>query len=264
MRKTILALDPIKREPVIREMTAAERPLQDFGEDIGILLFQPWYYCIPTVGHISYAKSYDFPVRLKFVDDPFDAAGFHESSPQNKGWNLDAWINAAQELQEEGIRAIVCGCGLTGMIQKELQAAVELPVYTSSLLFIPEIHETLADGKRIGILTVSSEQLTAHEGAIFDGCDIDRSIPLAIVGMNESPEAETWARQVTPEFSIQETEAAIVRVALQLKYDNPDLGAIVLECTEMPPYADAISTATGLPVFSPLDMVNRVNQSVSR
>ena len=264
MRKTILALDPVKLEPVIREMTAAERPLQDFGEDIGILIFQPWYYCIPTVGHISYAKSYDYPVRLKFVVDPFDPVGFHKSSSNNKGWNLDAWISAARELQEEGVRAIVCGCGLTGMIQKELQEAVELPVYTSSLLFVPEIHRTTAGGKRVGILTVSSEQLTAHDGAIFDGCDIDRAIPLAIVGMNESPEAKIWARQVTPEFDVEKTEAAIVRVALQLKYDNPDLGAIVLECTEMPPYADAIEAATGLPVFSPLDMVKRVHAQVSR
>ena len=263
-KKTILGLDPIRREPVIRRMTDSERPLQDFGEDIGLLIFQPWYYCIPTVGHISYAKTYDFPVRLKFVTDPFDAVGFHESSCENKGWNLPAWISAAQELQEEGVRAIVCGCGLTGMIQKELQAAVELPVYTSSLLYVPEVHEALADGKRVGILTVSKDQLTAHDGAIFDGCDIDRSIPIVIAGMNESAEAKVWEKQVSPEFDVQETEAAIVRVALQFKNDNPDLGAIVLECTEMPPYADAITAATGLPVFSPLDMVNRVNQSVSR
>ena len=229
MKKTILALDPVKLEPVVRNMTAAERPLQDFGEDIGILIFQPWYYCIPTVGHISYAKTYDFPVRLKFVNDPFDAVGFHESSPENKGWNLDAWLNAALELQEEGVRAIVCGCGLTGMIQKELQAAVELPVFTSSLLFVPEIYRSLAGEKRVGILTVSSEQLTAHDGAIFDGCAVDRAIPIVIAGMNESSEAEIWARQVTPAFDVEETEKAIARVAVKLKEDNPDLGAIVLE-----------------------------------
>ncbi len=82
--------------------------------------------------------------------------------------------------------------------------------------------------------------------------------------MNESAEAETWARQVTPEFDVAETEAAVVRVAVKLQEDNPDLGAIVLECTEMPPYADAIRRATGLPVFDPLDMVRRVHQHVSR
>ncbi len=122
----------------------------------------------------------------------------------------------------------------------------------------------MAGGRRVGILTVSSEQLTAHDGAIFEGCGVDSSIPIVIAGMNESAEAETWARQVTPEFDVAETEAAVVRVAVKLQEDNPDLGAIVLECTEMPPYADAIRRATGLPVFDPLDMVRRVHQHVSR
>ncbi|MGI9202153.1 MAG: aspartate/glutamate racemase family protein [Woeseiaceae bacterium] len=263
MKKKILALDPIKREPVVREMTTDERPSYYFGEDIGLLVFQPWYYCIPTMGHISYAKTYDFPVRIKFVDDPFDPIGFHESDARNKGWNLDAWIESARELEEEGVRAIVGGCGLTGMIQKEIAAAVEIPVYMSSMLFVPEVYETVAGGKRVGVMTVSSEQLQAHDKALFAGCDIDESIPVAIVGMNESTEAEAWASQVTPEFERGIVESAIVNVAQKLNQDNPDLGAIVLECTEMPSYANAIRDATGLPVFDALDMVNRVQKSVS-
>ena len=262
MKRTILSLDPVKHEPVIREMTADERPLYYFGEDVGILIFQPWYHCIPTVGHVSYAKTYDFPVRLKFVKDPFDSVGFHESSPEQKGWNLSAWIRGVQELEEEGVRAIVCGCGLTGMIQKELSRAVEIPVYTSTLLFVPEIHRTLAGGGRVGILTVSQDQLTAHQGAIFAGCDIDDSIPLAIAGMNESEDADIWLTQVTPQFDRDKVQAAVVNTALRLKQDYPDLGAIILECTEMPPYSQAIRNATGLAVFDPVDMIKRVHQSV--
>ena len=243
-------------------MTPDERPLYYFGEDIGILIFQPWYYCIPTVGHVSYAKTYDFPVRFKFVDEPFDAVGFHESSPERKGWNLPAWTRAAQELQEEGVRAIVCGCGLTGMIQKELSAAVDIPVYTSTLLFVPEIHRTVAKGKPVGILTVSREQLLAHGGAIFEGCGIDDSIPLAIAGMNESTHAEAWLTQTTPAFDQERVEQAVVETAQQLKRDNPEMGAIVLECTEMPPYSSAIRSATGLPVFDPVDMIKRVQQAL--
>ena len=259
MKKTILALDPIKHEPVVREMTDEERPLYYFGENVGLLLFQPWYYCIPTVGHVSYARTYDFPVRLKFVTDPFDPAGFLESNPEWKGWNLPAWIRAAKDLQEEGVRAIVGGCGLTGMIQKELQAAVDLPVYTSSMLFVPEVHTDMAKGQRVGILTVSKEQLTAHDGAIFKGCGIDESIPIAIAGMNESEDAEAWLTQVTPDYDPRVVEQAVVNTALRLKSAHPDLGAYVLECTEMPVYSQAIRDASGLPVFDAVDMVNRVN-----
>jgi Asp/Glu/hydantoin racemase len=263
MKKTVLALDPVKHEPVIREMTSEERPLYYFGEDIGILLFRPWYYCIPTVGHVSYAPTYDYPVRLKFVNDPFDPVGFHESSPKNKGWNVKAWTDAAVELQEEGVRAIVGGCGLAGMIQAEISAAVELPVFTSSMLFVKEIHETLANGKRVGILTVSEDQLLAHDRALFRECGLDDSVPIAIAGMNESAEADVWLTMTTPNYDKERVEQAVVNTALQLKSDYPDLGAYVLECTDMPPYSDAIRAATGLPVFDPVDMINRVHSSVT-
>lgn len=263
IKKTTLTLDPVKHEPVLREMTDEERPLYYFGEAVGILLFRPWYYCIPTQGHVSYAPTYDFPVRFKFVDDPFDPVGFHESSPEKKGWNIDSWIRSAQELQEEGVRAMVGGCGLTGMIQKELAAAIELPVYTSSLLFVPEVHETMAGGRRVGILTVSESQLTAHDRALFAGCDIDESIPIAIAGMNESADADTWLTMTTPAYDKKKVEQAVVNTALGLIGDYPDLGAFVLECTDMPPYSDAIRAATGLPVFDAVDMVNRVHNQVS-
>lgn len=263
MKKTILVLDPVKHEPVLREMTDEERPLYYFGESVGILLFRPWYYCIPTPGHVSYAPTYDFPVRFKFVDDPFDPAGFHESSPERKGWNLPAWIESAKQLQEEGVRAIVGGCGLTGMIQKELSAAVELPVYTSSMLFVPEVHERLAGGKRVGILTVSADQMNAHDGALFDGCGIEDSTPIAIAGMNESADADVWLTMTTPAYDKDKVEQAVVNTAVRLVDDYPDIGAFVLECTDMPPYSDAIRETTGLPVFDAVDMVNRVHSLVA-
>ena len=263
MKKSILALDPVKHEPVLRDMTEEERPLYYFGETVGILLFRPWYFSVPTPGHVSYAPTYDFPIRFQFVDDPFDPVGFLESDEVNKGWNLENWINAAITLQEEGVRAICAGCGLTGMIQKELAAAVELPVYTSSLLFLSEVHATFAGGKRVGILTVSEKHLMAHGGAIFSGCDIDDSVPIAVAGMNESTAADAWFTMTTLEYDKNVVEKAVVQVALKLKDDNPDLGAFLLECTDMPPYSEAIQAATGLPVFDPVDMVNRVQASVS-
>ena len=42
----------------------------------------------------------------------------------------------------------------------------------------------------------------------------------------------------------------LVNAALTLKENNPDVGAIVLECTNMGPYAAAIRQATTLPVYS--------------
>ena len=40
----------------------------------------------------------------------------------------------------------------------------------------------------------------------------------------------------------------VVTAGRRLVERNPDVGAIVLECTNMPPYAADVSRATGLPV----------------
>ena len=51
-----------------------------------------------------------------------------------------------------------------------------------------------------------------------------------------------------PELDAGLAEAATVAAALRLAHRHPEVGAIVLECTNMPPYAEAVRGATGLPV----------------
>lgn len=262
-KRRIIELDPVLHEPVVRDMRENERHLYYFGEAVGLLVFQPWYHSISARGHACNAETYDFPVRLKFVFDPFDPAGFHGSSPEWKGFNLPIWIRAAKELQEEGVRAIVCGCGLTGMIQKELSAAVDIPVYTSTMLFVPEGHATVAKGKRVGILTVSRDQLVGHDKALFQSCDIADDVPIAIAGMNESRVADIWLTMTTASYDEAEVESAVVDTACELVNEYPDIGALVLECTDMPQYTQAIRARTGLPVLDAVDMVNWVHVSVT-
>jgi Asp/Glu/hydantoin racemase len=262
IKRRIISLCPTTKEPLIRDMDDSEKHQYYFGESVGMLVFRPWYQCIPYKGHTCYTKSYDFPIRLSFVDDPIDPQGFVEGRAEWRGWNLPNWIAAAQQLEEDGVRAIVGGCGLTGKIQSLLSAAVDIPVYSSSVMFVPMVHKGLAQGKRVGILTVSEAQFRSHDNILLSECGIDDSIPIAISGMNESAGAETWLTMTTPEYDVKTVEQVVVDAAMQLKKDYPDLGAIVLECTEMPIYSAAVRAATGLPVFDAIDMVNWVNNLV--
>ena len=50
------------------------------------------------------------------------------------------------------------------------------------------------------------------------------------------------------ELDADEARQATVAAALRLVERHPEVGAIVLECTNMPPYAAAVRAATGRPV----------------
>jgi len=244
------------------ELKGAARRQYYFGESVGLLIFQPWYYCIVNKGHLSYAPTFDFPVRIKFVPEPFDSAGFTGGNPEWGGWTLPNWIHAAKELEEEGVKAIVGGCGLSGTIQGALAAAVDIPVYTSSMLFLPMLANTMAAGKRVGVLTHSEEMLNTHDRRLFKECHIDDSIPIAVAGMVESENSADWLQLGTENFDNATAEKMLVEEALGLRRRYPDINALLLECTEMPPYADAIRKATGLPVFDSVDMVKLVHNMV--
>ena len=258
-RRTRIELDPVTRETVTREMSANEREQYFFGENVGVLVFQPWYPCIAEPGHFANMGTYDFPVRLKFVEEPFDPRGFHLSPDSHRGWNVERWQHCAAELQEEGVRAIVCGCGLTANIQSLLQSAVDIPLYSSTLAFVPELVAQLPQGKRLGIMTVGEEFLRGHGNSAFTECGITDDMPITVAGMYESAYMEDWMTMASDTYESKLLERAVVGVADQMLRDDPDIETIVFECTDMPPFAAAVEATTGCQVFDPVDMVRRVN-----
>ena len=265
-KRSRLSLDRVKNEPVITEMTGSDKRNYDFGEDIGLLVFRPWYNCISYPKHFAYAKSYDFPVRIAFVDEPVDPQGFIDGRVEWRGWNLPNWIHAAKQLQEDGVKAIVGGCGLTGAIQSLIAAELDIPFYSSTVLFAPLLHKSMAKGKRIGILTVSEEQLRVRDNVLLKECGVTDDMPIVVRGMNEAEPEDTnvWLTMTTDAYDKNAVEQAIVNTAVNLKNEYPDLGMFLLECTEMPVYSEAIRQATGLPVFDALDMVNMVQRTVCK
>lgn len=54
----------------------------------------------------------------------------------------------------------------------------------------------------------------------------------------------------------------LCKVAEELLKKHPDIGAILLECSDLPPYAKAIQSVTGLPVFDFNTMIDWVYHSV--
>ena len=110
----------------------------NYGESIGILMLDTHFPRPP--GDIGNARSYDFPVRYKIVKNAYtDRIMGHTPDPELIG----SFVDAARELEAEGVKAITTSCGFLAPFQKHLAEAVSIPVFASSLLQVPMIRAAI-------------------------------------------------------------------------------------------------------------------------
>jgi hypothetical protein len=225
-----------------------------YGFTVGILMLDTKF---PRVaGDMGNATTFPFPVRYHRVTG---------ASPERvvRGGAeglLPAFVEGARALEREGVGAITTNCGFLVKFQRELAETVKVPVFTSSLLLVPLVHRMLPPGRRVGVLSVNAETLTRDH---LDGAGIVPDIPLAIAGMEGEKEFTRVLLGDELELDVDLAREEHVRVARRLVNEHPDVGAIVLECTNMPPYAADIQRATGLPVFDVLSLVHLVHDALA-
>ena len=166
-------------------------------------------------------------------------------------------IDAARELETEGVRAIIGACGYFAHFQRQVAEAVNVPVFLSSLCQLPIIKLALKPSQRIAVLAASGEDLkdTLLEkmGANPKDCLIQD------IGKLESFAPIRYGRT---ELDNARLAKDLVQMSQAMVRENPDIGDILLECSDLPPYAYDIQAATGLPVFDFITLINWVKQAV--
>ena len=50
----------------------------------------------------------------------------------------------------------------------------------------------------------------------------------------------------------------------RIREEHPEIGAILLECSDLPPYAWAVQEGSGLPVYDFITLINWVKASVTQ
>ena len=210
-----------------------------FGASVGILMLNTRFPRIP--GDIGNAATWPFPVHYKVIPAATpDNVVRGDASPL-----LGAFIDAGRELLELGCDGIATNCGFLVPFQTEMSRALGVPVASSSLLQAPLIRMSLPADQTLGILTISSETLTT---AHLDAAGIPHDTPVG--GTGAGSHFTTRVLGDAEEIDFDQARADNVNAALRLVHDNPNIGAILLECTNMVPYAADIRRATGRPVFS--------------
>jgi Asp/Glu/hydantoin racemase len=223
-----------------------------YGAPLGILMLEARFPRIP--GDMGNASTWPFPVLYRVV---------RGASPERvvlRGAEglLPDFLEAAAELVSFGAEAITTNCGFLSLFQRELAAHVQVPVATSSLIQVPWVQATLPPGKRVGVVTVSGASLTPRHLAAagvpadtpFIGTeDGDEFFRVLILGEKQDMDVAAAARDV-------------LGAGRRLMAAHPDIGAIVLECTNMPPYAHALREALGVPVYDIYSLITWLHAGI--
>jgi hypothetical protein len=247
-----------EQERTIMHQTEIDKKNKDevrYAATIGILQSNSHIEMAP--GDVGNARTFKFPVVYRIVDELTSDRLIVQADPTLEG----PLIREARALEELGVAAITGDCGHLIQFQNEVATAVNIPVFLSSWMQVPYISRIIPSHQRIGVLMANSRHLRR---AFLKRAGIDESIPMAVAGMEDQPAFRSAIIEESGELDSAKVEKEIVTVAQKLKQEYPDIGAIFLECSDMPPYAAAIQDVLHLPVFDFVTMINFVHATLTR
>ena len=222
------------------------------GHAIGILLLDDFYWPFMP-GDMANGSTFGFPVLHKIVEGS-SVMQVKNAEPAV----ADMLIESAQELERQGVRAVVGGCGFFGHYRSKVASALDVPVFLSSLEQIPLVRRSLKPDRKIGVFS-DARYLTP---ALFRACGVDD--PSDIVTADSTALPEVQKQRETGRINPLRYERQLVGLAKELVGEHPEIGALVGEFTEFPTFAWAVQNAVGLPVFDSVTLTNWVYDAVVR
>lgn len=212
---------------------------------VGILMLETSFP--RPLGDIGNASTWDFPVMMRQVGGASAQKVVHE----NPHALFDAFVGVGRELIAEGCVGLTTSCGFLSLMQDALKEALGVPFASSSLMQLPMVEATLPTGQEAGILTISEESLSA---AHLRAAGARENTPIAGLPRDGAFAGAIFDNR--PEMNLDACRSEILAAAKRLAARNTSVGAVVLECTNMAPYAADISNLTGLPVYSIVSFLN--------
>jgi hypothetical protein len=210
-----------------------------YSARVGILMLETSFPRIP--GDPGNGLTWPFPVLWKVVPGATpDRVVRHQAAGL-----ANAFLDAAAELVHLGADGITTTCGFLSLYQQEIAAHVGVPVATSSLMQIPLVERLLPPGKRVGVLTVSAASLRPEH---FLAAGADPQTP--VIGTDQGQEFSRVMLDEKHTLDAAVAERDIIEAGDELVARYPDVGAVVLECTNMSAFARALSDHLLLPVYS--------------
>ncbi|MBX3606690.1 MAG: aspartate/glutamate racemase family protein [Piscinibacter sp.] len=197
-------------------------------------------------GDLGRADSFAAPLLQEVVAGAWPATVVASAESLRASTLRPALLQALRQLCERGASVLTTSCGFMVLLQQELQAAVPVPLASSALLLLPAL---LAQQQRVGVLTIDAGALgPAH--LLAAGVPPARLGDVLVEGPQRDGEFAATILANRPQWDAARAAADVLGAARALRQRAPDLSSVVLECTNMPPYAAAIEASTGWRVLS--------------
>lgn len=233
---------PAPADPVLPPVNGPTR-----GGFLGVLMLDTRFP--RPLGDIGHPGSFGVPVRQRVIAGAWPSSVVTSAGKLRDSGLVAAFCTEAQALERDGAAALTTSCGFLVLAQREMQDAVSVPVVTSSLLQLPGLLEREA---QVGVLTISAEHL-GREHLLSAGVPPQRLGDVIVQGIAPGSEFVRAILGNRDTMDFEQAQADVVAAALALKARAPHLRSVVLECTNMPPYAQAVHDACGFQLHSLLD-----------
>jgi hypothetical protein len=215
------------------------------GFRLGVLMLDTRF--ARPVGDIGNPDSFPFEVDYEIVtgarvdrivrSHPIDAPLIHD------------FIDAGRRLAGRGAKLVATSCGFLFPCQQQLAAALPVPVISSALCALPRLRTRYGNDARLGILTFNRlklERLLDH--TTLQDIDIE-----GICQDGELYGAISQDRQHLNQVkAARECKNALGRLLTR----SPDIAALILECTNLPPYRSTLQSDFPRPIWDISDLIH--------
>lgn len=184
--------------------------------------------------------TFPFPVKYKVVQ------GSYQDLIEGSQKICDSLCNAAVQLESEGVSAIAGDCGLMVLYQEQLAKSVKVPVIASSLILLPMLQDIFGREKNIGIITGHSKLLSERH---LSSAGVAQDSNITIVGLENGPHFKEAVLDKHCSQNYDRMMADVFSAVDELLNRTGEVGAILLECSNLPTYARAIADRYKTPVF---------------
>ena len=231
-----------------------------YGPTVGILQLPANIPMMP--GDMGNPTTFAFPVLYELIEeiDPFWVLAA-EPHPVV----LEKCIAACKRLTMQGVRSIIGNCGFFANYQPEVSKSLDPGVqfFNGSLMQVPMLLTSVGSDKKVGILT-ASKKLLEPSPALKNSGVRDEDMSRIVIYGNEDGEQMKRITGETGSFNPKALEKELVDLAKTMVNEHPDVGAVVLECTEFPPYAHAIQNAIRRSVWDFVTITNFMHAGAMR